>query len=118
MMLENFQWFAKALSTALPKLEWAGLHDACGQEAISLVGDTESALQRGGINILNIAGTSHHERVLTVVNGLRKGVTDAEEETLIDLAFQRNRHAVVNAAGAALEGVDGALAAGPAAAHR
>src|SRR5271157_651996 len=96
----------QSIEQRVAELERTGIHDSRGQEAISLVGDTESAFQRGGVNILNIAGTSHHQRILAVVDGFRKGVTDAEEDTPVDLAFQRNRHAIVNAAGSTLEGID------------
>src|SRR5271157_1568088 len=102
----KFPVVRQAIEQRVAELERTGLHDGRSQEAISLVRDTESALQRGGIDILNVAGTPHHQRILAVVDGFRKGVTDAEEDALVDLPFQRNRHAVVNTAGAALEGID------------
>src|SRR5271166_2462810 len=42
------------------QLQWARLDNAGGQEAISLVGDAESAFQRSSVNVLHIAGTSNN----------------------------------------------------------
>ncbi len=86
--LENFQWFTKASSNALPNSNRRGSTTQAAQKAMSLVGNTESTLQRGGVDILNIAGTPHHQRILTIVDGFREGVSDAEEQPWLIWRFK------------------------------
>ena len=89
-------------------VQHAGFVDPGEDEAIALICDAVSPFGTGRVRILYGGGTAGNYRVLTIVNGVRVSVAEAEIEAVSHLAAEGNGGAVIDAGGFALVYVDGA----------
>src|SRR5208283_1265860 len=106
MTLEKSPVVRDCVQHIVVEVEGPGFSNGCGQETMPLVSHAESALQRDSIGVLHVSRAPDDQCVLSVVDGFRKCVADAEVHPMVDLPFQRNSHAVVHAVRFALKGIN------------
>src|SRR5882724_13118269 len=71
-----------------------------------LIGDRQTAVIVCVVAILNASSTGDDQRVLTVIDGLRKRVREQELITAIPSFVHGNSHSVIDRTGSALECID------------
>src|ERR1035437_494380 len=89
------------------EMEGLGFRNPRGDKSIALVGDAETALQRGSVGVLDISRTPNDKRILAIVDCFCERIADLEKYTLARLPLQREIQSVVDAARSAFVGVNG-----------
>src|ERR1035437_8369112 len=89
------------------EMEGLGFRNPRGDKSIALVGDAETALQRGSVGVLDISRTPNDKRILAIVDCFCERIADLEKHTLARLPLQREIQSGVDAARSAFVGVNG-----------